>query len=91
MIDINNIDTLQNIIIILIGLLLGSIIMNVQYACSDNKETFCTCQEAVTKRCPSPEVLTDLYNRGILTEYTDLVNNGWKSVMPYDNFEKNEI
>jgi hypothetical protein len=46
-----------------------------------------------SKKCPSPEVLTNLYNSGKLTEYTDRVKfqkeypPHWKNIMPDDIFE----
>ena len=75
----------ETIIYILLGLLLASIALNIFQSCNLNcKETFCTCQDVVSKRCPSPQVLTDLYNKGILTENSDLKNIDWREVMPYD-------
>ena len=75
----------KGLILILISiLLLISIGLNIYFLTKGcvQSETFCTCQEAVSKRCPSPQVLSDLYNKGILTETTNLVNTHWKSVMP---------
>jgi len=53
---------------------------------NNSKETFCTCQDAVSKHCPKPEQLLNLYNDGILTENTKLIRGGWKDPMPYDRF-----
>jgi hypothetical protein len=53
----------------------------------NSKETFCTCQGAVSKHCPKPKELVDLYNDGILTENSKLIRGGgWKDPMPYDIF-----
>jgi hypothetical protein len=57
------------------------------------KENFCTCRNMTSKKCPSPEVLTNLYNSNKLTEYTDLNKfqkeypTQWKNIMPDDIFE----
>ena len=65
----------RTIIYMLSGLLLASTAIIVYQSCNLNcKETFCTCQDAVSKRCPSPKVIMDLYNKGILTENSDLKN-----------------
>ena len=56
------------------------------------KENFCSCRNMTQKKCPSPENLTNLYNSGKLTEFTDFaklqkINPRWKSIMPDDIFE----
>ena len=54
-----------------------------------NKDFFCNCYGMQTsKRCPDPKVLMDLYNKGILTEYTDLtkIPSIYKDPMPYDHW-----
>ena len=55
------------------------------------KESFCACRNMTSKRCPNPEVLTNLYNSGKLTEYTDFAkiqqaNPYWKEIMPDQMF-----
>ena len=55
------------------------------------KETFCACRNMTSKRCPNPEVLTTLYNDGVLTENTNFAkiqqsNPSWKTIMPDDIF-----
>lgn len=57
------------------------------------KEPFCACRHMTSKRCPNPEVLTNLYNNGILTENTNFAkiqqgNPRWKTIMPDDIFEE---
>jgi hypothetical protein len=52
-------------------------------------ESFCSCRNMITKICPNPKELTSLYERGILTENTDLRKFGkptWKTIMPDDQF-----
>jgi hypothetical protein len=56
-------------------------------------ENFCACRNMTSKRCPNPEVLTNLYNDGKLTEFTNFAkiqenNPYWKTIMPDDIFEK---
>jgi hypothetical protein len=57
------------------------------------KENFCACRNMTSKKCPSPELLTNLYNSGKLTEYTDRDKfqkeypPHWKNIMPDDIFE----
>lgn len=56
------------------------------------KEGFCACRNMTSKKCPSPEVLTTLYNTNKLTEYTDRDKFQkenppyWKNIMPNDIF-----
>ena len=69
-------------ILILVGLLVKC-----------KKESFCACRHMTSKRCPNPHVLTDLYNSGKLTEFTDFAkiqqaNPVWKQIMPSDIFSK---
>ena len=57
------------------------------------KEHFCACRNMISKRCPNPEVLTTLYNNGVLTENTNFAkiqqsNPYWKTIMPDDIFAK---
>lgn len=57
------------------------------------KEPFCACRNMTSKRCPNPEVLTTLYNDGVLTENTNFAkiqqsNPYWKTIMPDDIFAK---
>jgi hypothetical protein len=54
-------------------------------------ENFCACRHMTDKKCPSPQVLTDLYDRNILTENTvaQALNQGgkWKTyIMPDDRW-----
>ena len=54
-------------------------------------EGFCNCFPIRDKRCPDPKVLTDLYNSGKLTEFTDFSKKEgspapWKIAMPEDMF-----
>jgi hypothetical protein len=56
-----------------------------------SSEGFCNCFPIRDKRCPDPKVLTDLYNSGELTEFTDFSKKegsppGWKIAMPEDMF-----
>ena len=59
--------------------------------CSDS-EPFCSCRNMINKICPDPKVLTNLYNTGKLTEFTDFAKiqsgkNNWRTtVMPEDEF-----
>jgi len=58
-------------------------------------EPFCNCFPIRDKRCPDPKVLTDLYNSGKLTEFTDFAQMEgspapWKIAMPDDYFNEEE-
>jgi len=76
-------------IYILAFLFLVSIGFNIWQMYKGCKESFCTCQGAVSKYCPNPKVLTDLYEDGTLTENSKLIKgNTWESPMPYDSFSK---
>ena len=61
--------------------------------CHKNKsENFCACRHMADKKCPSPQVLTDLYDKNILTENTvaqKLHQGGqWRSyIMPSDRWD----
>jgi hypothetical protein len=55
-------------------------------------ESFCNCLPIRDKRCPDPGVLTDLYNSGKLTEFTDFAKKEgspapWKIAMPQDVYQ----
>ena len=67
-------------------LLLAGLILGIFFY---NKDHFCNCYGMQTsKRCPDPKVLLDLYNKGILTEYTNLavIPSVYKDPMPYDHW-----
>ena len=58
-------------------------------------EPFCNCFPIRDKRCPDPKVLTDLYNSGKLTEFTDFAKiegspAPWKIAMPDDYFHEEQ-
>ena len=58
-------------------------------------EPFCNCFPIRDKRCPDPKVLTDLYNSGKLTEFTDFSKMEgspapWKIAMPDDYFHEEQ-
>ena len=58
-------------------------------------ESFCNCFPIRDKRCPDPKVLTDLYNSGKLTEFTDFAKiegspAPWKIAMPDDYFHEEQ-
>lgn len=67
-------------------------ISSLLYLCfKKSSEGFCNCFPIRDKRCPDPKVLTDLYNSGELTEFTDFskkegASPGWKVAMPEDMF-----
>ncbi len=64
---------------------------------SPKNEAFCQCRPEGQMRCPSPMVLTHLYNDGKLTESSPLakwvkekaekVGVQYKEVMPYEIWE----
>ena len=86
MIDNKNILTLSYIVISIIVI---SVLIVMLLKCK--KESFCACRNMTSKRCPSPEVLTNLYNSGKLTEFTNFAkiqeaNPKWKQIMPDDIF-----
>ena len=59
-----------------------------------SSENFCNCLPIRDKRCPDPAVLTDLYNSGKLTEFTDFSEKEgnpapWKIAMPQDIYQNN--
>jgi hypothetical protein len=52
-------------------------------------EKFCSCRNMTTKICPNPKELTSLYEKGLLTENTDLRKFGkpvFKTIMPDEQF-----
>ena len=56
-------------------------------------ENFCACRHMTDKKCPSPQVLTDLYDKNILTENTvaQVLQQGGRrrtDIMPYDLWAK---
>ena len=58
-------------------------------------EPFCNCFPIRDKRCPDPKVLTDLYNSGKLTEFTNFAElegspAPWKIAMPDDYFHEEQ-
>ena len=58
-------------------------------------EPFCNCFPIRDKRCPDPKVLTDLYNSGKLTEFTNFAElegspAPWKIAMPDDYFQEEQ-
>ena len=58
-------------------------------------EPFCNCFPIRDKRCPDPKVLSDLYNSGKLTEFTDFAKiegspAPWKIAMPDDYFHEEQ-
>jgi hypothetical protein len=50
------------------------------------KESFCNCFGMDDKKCPDLKNVTNSYRDGILTENSNLVRGGWKTVMPDDLF-----
>ena len=56
------------------------------------KEGFCTCQDMSSETCSKPETIQLLYNKGLLTEFTDLTKfqdtSKWKVASAYDKFYK---
>ncbi len=61
--------------------------------CNKKKsENFCACRHMTDKKCPSPQVLSDLYDKNILTENTvaKVINQdgSWKKtfIMPDDRW-----
>ena len=80
--------------IVYIGLSLITIITLLILFLNCNKkksENFCACRHMTDKKCPSPQVLSDLYDRNILTENTvaqALNQRGkWKTyIMPDDRW-----
>jgi len=82
------------------GTILGITLLILLFVCLLRKkpENFCSCRHETKKICPDPKVLTDLYNSGKLTEFTDFEAirnkygggaNNWKITMPEDEFAKN--
>jgi hypothetical protein len=61
------------------------------YITKKSSESFCTCRNMTNKYCPNPQVLSDLYYSGKLTESTDLnkikkENINLRLPMPDDQF-----
>jgi hypothetical protein len=88
MMDNKNILTLSYIVISAIA-----IVFLIALLVKCKKESFCACRHMTSKRCPNPHVLTDLYNSGKLTEFTDFAkiqqaNPKWKQIMPDDIFNE---
>jgi hypothetical protein len=82
----------NNISFVYVLLSLTAIVILSYLYFNKSKESFCVCHPIRDKRCPSPGVLTDLYNSGELTEYTDFAKKEgspvpWKVAMPEDLFE----
>lgn len=62
--------------IILILSVIAFLIYMLYNNCNSNNEKFCgTCQGMDTKVCTNKKLLKDLYNKGELTEFTDLTKN----------------
>lgn len=75
--------------IVVIGVMTAIILT--KYNCKGgSKDNFCNCQGMDKKVCPNPRNLQQLYNEGILTEFTPLTNKGiWKQSMPpYIQFQE---
>jgi hypothetical protein len=55
------------------------------------KDTFCTCRSPAQNVCPDRAELIDLYDKGILTENSDIRKmqgeTAWKIDTPYDQFD----
>ena len=83
---------LQTLNFIYIVLSITAIVILVYLYVNKCREPFCACRHEGDKRCPDPKVLTDLYNSGKLTEYTDFakISRGApeKMIMPEDRFAK---
>jgi hypothetical protein len=72
-------------------LILLVLIVIVLLKTKQKKETFCTCGGLQSQQyCPSPELLQYLYQKGILTEFSDLKKKGWHLVMPEDIFARDQ-
>ena len=59
-----------------------------------SSENFCNCLPIRDKRCPNLKVLSDLYNSGKLTEFTDFAKKEgspapWKIAMPQEVYQSN--
>jgi hypothetical protein len=50
------------------------------------QEPFCNCFGMEDKTCPDLKNVTNSYRDGILTENSNLVRGGWKTIMPDDQF-----
>ena len=84
-----------SIVYVFISIIVIIILIFLLANCKKN-EHFCSCRNMTNKICPDPKLLTSLYEKGLLTENTDLKKFGkptWKTIMPDDQFydEQNNI